>query len=223
MASTVGWLIVWGVIVGLDLITGPQVMIARPLVAGWCAGWIVGDPLAGAAVGMLLELFALEVMPLGAARYPDYGLGAVVAAHAAAGAPGVLGVGTAVGLGLIVAHAGDVGIQLVRRANTADLQRHRERVDGGDARVIVGLHGRGMARDALRCLVLVSLGLLVSAGLQRVPVPSVQAAVAAALVAVGIGLGTGLGAALQLTGPGRRNRALLAAGVAAGLVWVLWP
>ena len=55
------WL--WGVVVALDLVTGPQVMVARPLVAASVAGWIMGDVIAGVTVGSVLELCALEIMP----------------------------------------------------------------------------------------------------------------------------------------------------------------
>ena len=69
----------WGVLVGLDMTSVAQSMLSRPLVAGTVAGTIVGDPAGGLMMGVLLELFALEVLPVGAARYPDCGLGAVAA------------------------------------------------------------------------------------------------------------------------------------------------
>jgi len=48
-------------VVGLDLVSVPQAMLSRPLVAGTVAGWLAGDLEAGLAVGVLLELFALDV------------------------------------------------------------------------------------------------------------------------------------------------------------------
>ena len=77
-------LFVWGIVVALDLVSGPQALLSRPLVAGTVAGLIAGDLEAGLRVGMLLELFALDVLPVGASRYPDYGP-ATVAAVAVAG------------------------------------------------------------------------------------------------------------------------------------------
>ncbi len=64
---------VWGTVAGLDLVSVPQFMVARPFIVAVVAGAIVGDPLAGARIGIVLELFALDVLPIGAARYPDYG------------------------------------------------------------------------------------------------------------------------------------------------------
>src|SRR6266516_8090724 len=37
------FLLVWGTLVGLDLVSVPQMMIARPIVAGPVAGAILGD------------------------------------------------------------------------------------------------------------------------------------------------------------------------------------
>ena len=78
--AEIGLVLLWGTLVGLDLVTGPQTMIARPLVAGTVAGWLLGDAVGGFAVGAVLELCAVEIMPFGSARYADYGLGAVSAA-----------------------------------------------------------------------------------------------------------------------------------------------
>nr|MBA2626511.1 PTS sugar transporter subunit IIC [Gemmatimonadales bacterium] len=66
-------LLAWATICGVDLVSMPQVMLSRPLVAASVAGWIVGDLEAGLRVGALLEMFALDVLPVGAVRYPDYG------------------------------------------------------------------------------------------------------------------------------------------------------
>ena len=57
-----------GVLAGLDLVSVPQAMTARPLVAGFVGGWLMGHPAVGLVVGVLLELFALETLPVGAAR-----------------------------------------------------------------------------------------------------------------------------------------------------------
>ncbi|HEU4525265.1 MAG TPA: PTS sugar transporter subunit IIC, partial [Gemmatimonadales bacterium] len=52
-------LVLWGTIVGLDLVSVPQAMLARPVVTGAVAGWLAGDVEAGLRVGVLFELFAL--------------------------------------------------------------------------------------------------------------------------------------------------------------------
>src|SRR2546426_8279203 len=64
------FLLVWGTLVGLDLVSVPQMMIARPIVAGPVAGAILGDLATGLELGVLFELFQYDVMPRGATRHP---------------------------------------------------------------------------------------------------------------------------------------------------------
>ncbi|MGE5091451.1 MAG: PTS sugar transporter subunit IIC, partial [Bacillota bacterium] len=71
--GTIALLLLWGIITGVDLVSVPQAMLSRPLVAATVAGAILGDVEAGLRVGVVLELFALDVLPVGAVRYPDYG------------------------------------------------------------------------------------------------------------------------------------------------------
>ena len=77
-------LLLWGTLVGLDLVSVPQIMIARPLVAGAGAGLILGDLETGLRLGVLFELFQLDILPVGAARYPEYGPATVAAVSAPA-------------------------------------------------------------------------------------------------------------------------------------------
>jgi PTS system mannose-specific IIC component len=72
-------LLLWGTVVAVDLVTVPQGLLSRPLVAATVAGAMAGDTLAGLMVGTVLELYALEVLPIGASRYPDYGPASVAA------------------------------------------------------------------------------------------------------------------------------------------------
>lgn len=72
-------LIALGGVVALDATSYGQLMLSRPFVAAALAGAIVGMPLQGALVGALLEAMSLSVLPVGAARYPDTGTGAVIA------------------------------------------------------------------------------------------------------------------------------------------------
>jgi PTS system mannose-specific IIC component len=58
-------------VTGLDRVALVQAMISRPLVAAPLAGWVLGDPLIGLEIGMLLELLWLGRLPVGAAIPPD--------------------------------------------------------------------------------------------------------------------------------------------------------
>lgn len=211
----------WGLLVGLDLVSVPQIMIARPLVAGTVAGWILGDVTAGALLGGILELFALEVLPVGGVRYPDYGPAAIGAAAAGVGAPGLLGLGAAVTVGLLVALVGERSIHAVRALNAADVQRNTERLDAGEWRAIRGCHVRGLLRDGARSLLLTALALVLAALVRQWPPLTLEGAILMSVVVIGVGLGTGALAAIRLA---ERPRALgwFAVGLLGGIAWVIW-
>src|SRR5690606_15616708 len=76
---TTVWLLLLGGWMAVDGTSVGQIMVSRPLVAATLAGWVVGDPLAGLTAGVLLELFHLAVLPVGAARYPEGGPASVLA------------------------------------------------------------------------------------------------------------------------------------------------
>ena len=67
-----------GGLLGLDVVAFPQAMISRPLVASTLTGALVGYPENGLIVGATLELIALETLPFGASRYPEWGSASVV-------------------------------------------------------------------------------------------------------------------------------------------------
>lgn len=200
MTEHYGWLLVWGTLVGLDLASVAQVMIARPFVAGTVAGAILGDPLAGGTVGMVLELFALDVLPVGVTRYPDYGIGAVAAAATAAGSPGALGTGIAVCVGLVIAYLGDVGMRVQRAANTQDVRRHREDLDAGRLRTVWSLHFRGLLRDVARSMALTLIGLALAVAVYLWPPVTRSGAVLVTLVLIGAAIGAATAGVLQAVG-----------------------
>ncbi len=67
-----------GGLLGLDVVSFPQAMISRPLVAATLSGALLGYPAGGLLCGAVLELIALETLPFGASRYPEWGSASVV-------------------------------------------------------------------------------------------------------------------------------------------------
>ncbi len=220
MNTELAVLLVWGTVVGLDLVSVAQTMISRPLVAGTVAGLILGDPAAGATVGVILELFALDVMPVGAVRYPDYGVGTVAAVATAAHAPGVIGTGIAVCVGLAVAYLGEHSIRLVRNWNTNDVRRFKEKLDEGDPKAVVRIHLRGLSRDTLRSFAVTAIGLLVALAVYRWFPVTVPGTVLVTVVVTGAALGAAAGGIVLAVGRGPGLR-WFAAGLALGLFWVV--
>jgi len=220
-----------GVVAGVDLVTFPQAMTARPLVGAFVGGWLLGHPMVGLLAGAVLELFALETLPVGAAPYPDWGPPAVaagailaqgVAADSAAGVwPGLL---VTVFVAAVVARLGGWSMQLVRRANGAAIRLLTPRLDAGDPRALVALQAGGFVRDAARAAALTLLALLPGGWVVREVTSRWHGPAALAedgLLAVA--LGAAAASAWRLFGRGRAARWLLAglvAGCAGALLWV---
>jgi PTS system mannose-specific IIC component len=184
-------------------------------VAGAVAGLLLGDPAAGFRVGVLLELFALDVLPIGAARYPDYGPATVAAAAVAAGSPWELSLGLAGTVGLLVSVVGGWSLQQLRRRNAEAVQRRAAALAAGESAAIRRLQYGGIARDALRSALLTAAGLAAAWVANRWLVLDRLTAVALTLVLVGAGIAAALGGALRSAGRSRRRR-WLAAGLVLG-------
>ncbi len=210
-------LLLWGTLVGLDLVSVPQGMIARPLVAGSVAGWLVGDIEAGLRIGVLLELFALDVLPVGAVRYPDYGPATVAAVTLGAGTHWELGLGLSVVLGLLLAVAGGGSLQLVRRWNARAIQRQAAALSAGESRAIRRLQYGGLLRDALRGFTLTLLGVVIASVVKDLVPLDRQTAVALSLVAIGSALAAAVNGAFRSSGRTARLK-WLAAGVGVGII-----
>jgi PTS system mannose-specific IIC component len=213
-------LIVWGTAVGLDLVSVPQVMIARPIVAGAVAGLLTGDLEAGLRVGILFELFALDVLPIGAVRYPDYGPATVAATALASGAPWELGLGISAALGLLLAALGGWSLMMVRRSNARAIQRHAAALAAGESRAIRRLQYGGILRDAGRGAALTMLGLVLAWSSAQFVHLDRRTAVGLTLVAVGAALSAIVSGAVRSAGRGSRLKWMLV-GLGAGTLLVV--
>jgi mannose/fructose/N-acetylgalactosamine-specific phosphotransferase system component IIC len=156
----VGSLMVWGTIVGVDLVSFPQAMLNRPLVAASVTGFLIGDLEAGLRLGMLLECFALDVMPIGATRYPDFGPASVVATAAAPLAGWHDATGLGVMIALLLALVGGRAMEFVRRLNGRLARVAAPALASGDPAVLARLQRTGLQADALRSLTVTLVGLL---------------------------------------------------------------
>ena len=203
-------LLVWGTLVGLDLVSVPQAMISRPLVAGTVAGWLVGDVEAGLRIGVVFELFALDVLPVGAVRYPDFGPATIAAVALGAGAPWELSLGLSVALGLVLAVLGGWSLQIVRRWNARAIQRRAAALAAGESSAIRRLQYGALLRDAVRGFILTLLGIGLAFTIQGMVRLDRQTAVALTLVAIGSALAAAVDGALRSSGRSARLKWLLA-------------
>ncbi len=210
-------LLFWGTLVGLDLVSVPQSMISRPLVAGTVAGWLVGDVHAGLRIGVVFELFALDVLPVGAVRYPDYGPATVAAVVLGAGLPWQLGMGLSVALGLVLALLGGWTLQVVRRSNARAIQRRAAALAAGESSAIRRLQYGGLLRDAGRGLLLTLLGVVLALAVRERVRLDDQTHLALTLVAIGSALAAAANGAFRSSGRSTRFK-WLAAGAGAGVL-----
>jgi PTS system mannose-specific IIC component len=210
-------LLLWGTLVGLDLVSVPQAMISRPLVAGTVAGWLAGDVHTGLRLGVLFELFALDVLPVGAVRYPDYGPATVAAVALGTGSIWQLGLGVSVALGLVLALLGGWTLQLVRRSNARAIQRRAAALAAGESSAIRRLQYGGLLRDAARGFLLTVLGVVLAIGIKEHVRLTEQTYLALTLVAVGSALAAAANGAFRTSGRSTRFK-WLAAGVGAGIL-----
>ena len=216
-------LLVWGTLVGVDLVSLPQMMIARPLVAGTIAGAILGDIPTGLKLGVVFELLQYDILPVGAVRYPEYGPATVAAVATAHASSGVLGLGLGALVGLVTGLLGGVTINVLRRVNSRIVHAAALTLESGEPKALVRLHVGALLRDALRAALVTSVG-LVLAWLARPllgGVLSERGAVLLAVAVVATALAAGAAGTLRLVGRGP-TLAWFAAGLGAGIVATIW-
>ena len=213
-------LLAWGTVVALDLVSVPQAMYARPIVAGTVAGLLAGDVTTGLQLGVLLELFALDVLPVGAARYPDHGPATVAAVASAVGAPWPERMGTAVLLAMLLAVLGGWSLQRLRHLNAEALHARAAALAAGSEAGIRALQWGGLARDTMRGLLLTALGLAGALALRAFPPMPAELQGWLAAAAIGCALAAVAGGAARSAGRGPRL-GWLVAGLAAGLALAL--
>lgn len=152
-----------GALLGLDVVSFPQAMVSRPIVAATLAGAFIGYPPAGLLIGVVLELIALDTLPFGASRYPEWGSAGVVGgALFAAQPPGMPGALPASLLAaLLTASISGWSMVMLRRIIATRLERARDSIEAGSRDALLGLHLSGMTMDLLRGGLVTTLGMIV--------------------------------------------------------------
>ena len=158
-----------GALLGLDVVSFPQAMVSRPIVAATLAGTFIGHPPAGLLIGVVLELIALDTLPFGASRYPEWGSAGVVGgALFAAQPPGMPGALPASLLAaLLTASISGWSMVVLRRIIANRLEHTRDSIEAGSRNALIGLHLSGMSMDLLRGAIVTTLGMMVFSNLVR--------------------------------------------------------
>lgn len=212
-----------GGITGVDATSLAQTMVSRPFVAATLAGAVVGRPAEGAILGSTLELFALVILPVGAARYPESGTAAVAATVAYANATAVMSPSVmliAVLFALVWERIAGWTVVLDRRFNEQFVALAPLSNDRPD-RLLERRHLGAIGIDFIRAVVVtiagVALGTLALRSVAQLW--NMNAVIAPAILS--IGLSCMAGAALPLFGGLRARKVALLAGIVSGSLILL--
>lgn len=158
-----------GGLLGLDVVSFPQAMISRPLVAATLAGALIGHSPSGLLIGAALELVALDTLPFGASRYPEWGSAAVVGGAIFATHPqhpaGAMEM--AIIASLSTAWVGSWTMVKLREWNARWAAHRREALDAGARGAVIDLQLLCMTADFIRGALLAALSYGVFASLTR--------------------------------------------------------
>ncbi len=214
-----------GAVCGLDVVSFPQAMISRPLVAATAAGALAGNVEMGLLVGAAVELIALETLPVGASRYPEWGSASVAAGTLAAAAPrhspGTIPV--AILAALATAWVGGWTMTVLRRWNAARARRHVAALDQGMQSAVDGLQLLGLTADfargfGLTLLAIVALRPVLDAAASHW---AVDPRTSRALV-VGLAAAVAVAAVWKLFHAASLARWLFLAGLGTGVALLVW-
>jgi mannose/fructose/N-acetylgalactosamine-specific phosphotransferase system component IIC len=158
-----------GGLLGLDVVSFPQAMVSRPIVASTLAGTFIGHPESGLLIGIVLELIALDTLPFGASRYPEWGSAGVVGgalfSAEAHGMPGALP--AAILAALLTASISGWSMVVLRRVIARRLEKTRDRIEEGSRDALLSLHLSGMTLDLLRGALVTTIAMLIFSPLVR--------------------------------------------------------
>jgi len=212
-----------GGVAGVDATSLAQTMVSRPFIAATLTGVLAGRPEEGAILGAMLELFALVILPVGAARYPESGTAAVAASAAYMGSTAIMSPAVmliAVLFALVWERIAGWSVILDRRFNeqfVALAPLSGARPD----RELERRHLAAVTVDFIRAFAITAAGATVGTLALRsvAQLWSMNAVIAPAILS--IGLSCMAGAALPLFGGVRARKAALLVGIVCGSLILL--
>lgn len=209
-----------GAVLGLDTVSFPQAMLSRPIVAATLGGALVGSPLSGLMLGAALELIAVETLPFGASRYPEWGSASAVGGALFASSP--MDPAGALPLAMVAALAtawiGGWTMVKLRQRNAVWARKAQGGLDAGARGDVIALQLRGLTGDLVRGALLTFLAVAAFAPLTEASVAlwTVDARISRAIV-VGMATSVAGGAAWKLFHGSMPARWTFVAGLAAAI------
>ncbi len=145
-------IVLLGAVCGLDVVSFPQAMISRPIVAATLGGGMIGNAAGGLLVGAVLELIALETLPFGSSRYPEWGsagvVGGAIMGLNVTNTAGSLPV--AVLAALVTAYISGSSMVLHRRLIAHNAHRNKRALEAGSGRAVRAVQLQGLTMDLVR-------------------------------------------------------------------------
>ena len=210
-----------GSVLGLDTVSFPQAMLSRPLVAATLGGTLIGSPMSGLLAGAALELIAVETLPFGASRYPEWGSasvvgGAIFASHPEH-PPGAMTL--AIVAALATAWFGGWTMVKLRQRNAVWAEQSRRALDAGARGAVMTVQLKGLTGDVVRGALLSALSWAIFKPLASYSLArwTVDAQVSRAIV-VSVSVSVAAGAAWKLFHSSIPARWLFGAGLAVGFM-----
>jgi mannose/fructose/N-acetylgalactosamine-specific phosphotransferase system component IIC len=154
--STILLFALLGAFLGLDVVSFPQAMFSRPVVASTLAGTLGGSASDGLLAGVFLEMMALETLPVGASRYPEWGTASVVggALYVSRSGDATTALLFAMLGAMLTAWVGGWSMYALRRLNGRWTKRALPALERGNASVVTWLQLRGIGADLVRSFAL---------------------------------------------------------------------
>ncbi|MFN2400759.1 MAG: PTS sugar transporter subunit IIC [Gemmatimonadaceae bacterium] len=217
--------VILGALLGVDVVSFTQTMVSRPIVAATLAGIVAGDTMAGLLAGASLELVALETLPVGASKYPEWGSASVVGGtfFASSGADHAGALVLAVLAAIVTAWGGGWSMYFLRRINGALARRMEPDLRSGRRGAGATLQALGIVGDFIRgglvtLIALLLLGPLAGRGVQEWSLDAhfSVSAVAAVTLAVAVS------ATWKLVSNTAGARVIMVGGVALGLTLLIF-
>jgi len=157
-----------GAILSMDATSIGQLMISRPIVVGPLLGCYLGDSRSGLAIGMIIELVWMNVIPLGTSVIPDVTVVTVLATYWGIWSGRLAHSGSVFGpaeLVLGLALALPVGVYfkksdiVLRRYNIKLMHQAEESLRQGDESALGKIIRRALWLNLVKNFVLYSIGL----------------------------------------------------------------
>lgn len=172
MMSALLPVVLLGALLGLDTVSFPQAMLSRPIVAATLGGTLIGDPMSGLFAGVTLEFIAVETLPFGASRYPEWGSASVIGGALFASypthPPGAMAI--AIVAALATAWIGGWTMVKLRQRNAVWAAHSRGALDAGARGAVISVQLKGLTGDLVRGALLTAIAFLVFAPLAEATV-----------------------------------------------------